>query len=69
VGNTILKHLQGIDRDGTKYMNQLFFLNIEYGIISFISGNSYSKGPSTFNTFPVTSLSVTHEGYPKIIPI
>jgi predicted nucleic acid-binding protein len=30
VGNTILKHLQRKDEDGTQYMNQLFFLNIEY---------------------------------------
>jgi predicted nucleic acid-binding protein len=28
VGNTILKHLRG--KDGTEYMKQLFFLNIEY---------------------------------------
>ncbi|KYK37346.1 MAG: type II toxin-antitoxin system VapC family toxin [Theionarchaea archaeon] len=30
VGNTILKHLREKDKDGTEYMNQLFFLNIEY---------------------------------------
>ncbi|MBU7030088.1 MAG: type II toxin-antitoxin system VapC family toxin [Theionarchaea archaeon] len=30
VGNTILKHLREKDKDGTEYMDQLFFLNIEY---------------------------------------
>ncbi len=30
VGNTILKHLRGKDKDGAEYMKQLFFLNIEY---------------------------------------
>lgn len=30
VGNRILKHLRKKDKDGKKYMNQLFFLNIEY---------------------------------------
>ena len=31
VGNTILKHLRGKDKDGSEYMSQLFLLNIEYG--------------------------------------
>lgn len=31
VGNTILKHFRDTDIDGSEYMNQLFFLNIEYG--------------------------------------
>lgn len=30
VGNTILKHLRGKDKDGSEYMKQLFLLNIEY---------------------------------------
>ena len=34
VGNTILKHLRGRDKNGSKYMKQLFFLNIEYGLLN-----------------------------------
>ena len=30
VGNTILKHLEKKEEDGTQYMDQLFFLNIDY---------------------------------------
>lgn len=30
VGNTILKHLRRKDKDGSEYMRQLFFLNVEY---------------------------------------